>query len=61
MKTTNQDHHAEQMEAMRAEFAKLWTERLVPWLRDMRIEPRAASLFEDLAWKAFKAGKESSK
>lgn len=56
MKTTEQLHHEEQMEAMRAEFAALWRNELEQSARSLGITPNPAC--ELLLWKTFKAAKE---
>ena len=53
----NPEHHAEQMEALRAEFQTVW-ESLRPRLQFLRVKIADPPKHEDIAWRAFKAGKE---
>ncbi len=58
----NIEHHTEQMEAMRAEFAKLFMEQLLPKAIDIGLVARGGGQLNGLmhiAWHAFKAGRMS--
>jgi len=59
MQTIEQIKHDEDMIKTRAEFAKAWQSELRPWLLAMRIETIQVNLWQDLAWKAFTAGRKT--
>ena len=63
----NLEHHTEQMEAMRAEFARLWQDTLEqracilrPLNQDISLDKWLAYSM-DIAWQAFRAGKSLQK
>lgn len=48
------EHHSEQMEAVRRDFNKLWTEKLERRARNMGTnDERALAFAMDIAWQAF--------
>lgn len=53
----NQNHHDEQMEAMRLEFFQLWDEKILSRLDSMHVAPNWHPAIQDIAWLAFRTGK----
>ena len=53
----NQDHHDEQMEALRADFERMWKLHIEQGIVDNNLNPQTVAFMRDVAWKAFKYGK----
>lgn len=55
MKTTNLDHHTEQMEAARASFTELWQDKLRRRALSLNATASAQELawVQDIAWQSF--------
>jgi hypothetical protein len=50
----NIEHHAEQMEALRAAFHKLWTDYLLPRAIIMGAQRNQLPAIQDIAWQTFR-------
>ena len=53
MKTNNQIHHDEQMDAARAEFNRLWHGELLERMTFLRVRISDFPKYEDVAWRTF--------
>jgi len=62
MSDTQAQHHAEQMEAARRDFDRVFRSEILPRVEIMfgKPAPRAVGMLMDACWHAFKAGQQTN-